>query len=267
MDTSEIWEMCREALLVAQKTLKSLGEVGISELEEHVTDISTEGDISVSRSLIEFFRDKIPAILYSEESGRIKLSDKPLYTITFDDIDGTYNYHRGRGVLPYCTVITVFDSTEPRFRDALVAAVLEHNSSKIWHAIRGEGTYLNGSRVRTSGMKELNRRTLIAVDHYSNPDYIQNLLPIYTRAWVKDFGSSALHLAGVSSGLLDGFLNPSHKAHELGAGYLLVKEAGGHISDLEGKPIDDVIYDFDRRYPVVAASTEELGERIISVLK
>ena len=91
---------------------------------------------------------------------------------------------------------------------------------------------------------------------------ISKLLAIYPESWVKDFSSAAFHLAGISSGLFDAYLSPSQKAHELGAGYLLIKEAGGFLQDWKGKLLDKVRYDFDAKYPIIAASTQELGDII-----
>ena len=264
----QLTQICKDALYKAHVALDALSERGVCEVyNKHVTDISTQGDMAVSETLTRFFKEqKIPAVLYSEESGRTELTRNPEYTITFDDIDGTDNYHRGRGMLPYCTVVTIFDSPEPNFENALVAGVIEHNSKRIWHAVRDNGCYLNGLRVNTSGRKNLDRRTLVIIDHYTSGRDISRFLRIYPESWVKDFGSAAFHLAGVSSGLFDAHLSHSQKAHELGAGYLLIKEAGGFLADWGDKALDRTRYDFDAKYSIVAASTKELGKKLLSKL-
>lgn len=270
MEEGELAGICREALDRAHKVLESLRDRGRAEVhDEHVTDISTEGDMAVSGDLIGFFRERgIPAVLFSEESGRIELAKKPEYAIALDELDGTDNYHRGRGVLPCCTVVCIFDSPEPRFGDALAAGIMEHNSGMVWHAIRGGGCFLDNRRVRTSGRKVLDRRTLVIIDHYVCGEGVSGLLALYPRSWVKDFGSTALHLAGVGSGMFDAYLAPpSHKAYELGAGYLLVKEAGGFLSDWNGKPLGRREYDFFANYSLLAASSRELGQVLLSRIR
>ncbi len=269
VNVDQLTRVCKNALYTAYSVLKSLGDRGTSEVhDKHVVDISTQGDMTVSEALAIFFKKQtIPAVLYSEESGRTELARNPKYTITFDDIDGTDNYHRGRGILPYCTVVTIFDSVKPSFENALVAGVIEHNSKKLWHAARNDGCYLNGLRVRTSGRRTLDRRTLVTIDNYVSGEVVSKLQKFYMEAWVKDFGSAALHMAGVSSGLFDAFLSPSNKAHELGAGYLLIKEAGGFLTDWNGNKLDKTRYDFDAKYPIVAASTKKLEEIILSKLR
>jgi myo-inositol-1(or 4)-monophosphatase len=260
--------LCRGGLAIAQQTLESLRYGGAVEVTDHVTDISTVGDRAVSRSLIEFYRGcGLPAILYTEESGRLELAPNARYTIAIDDLDGTDNYFRGMNCLPFCTVITFFSSPEPTFHDALLAGILEHNSGQLWLAIRGSGCYLDGRRVMTSHRTVLDRRTLVTIDHYASSQDILRLSRIYPRSWVKDFGSSAFHLAGTSSGLFDAYLDTAQKAHELGAGYLLVTEAGGFIGDFQGVPLTRVQYDFGATYSVVAAASRELGEALISTLE
>ncbi|UCB46439.1 MAG: hypothetical protein JSV25_03165 [Spirochaetota bacterium] len=234
----------------------------------HTTDITTEDDMAVSMKLIDLFKkQKIQAILYSEEAGEITILKNPQFTITFDDIDGTGNYHRGRGLLPYCTVVTIFDSINPLFENVLIAGIIEHNSGDIWHAVRNEGCFLNDRRVQTTGKNNLDRSALVIIDHYASHKDINKLLSIYSKSWVKDFGSAAFHMAGISSGMFDGYISYAQKAHELGAGYLLVKEAGGFLQDLYGNPLDELRYEFDRKYNIVAASTEKLGKILLTKLK
>ncbi len=269
MEASQLSTICKEALHLAHRTLKTLKEKGCEEIHDaHVVDISTQGDIAVSEALITFFRKKkIPATVYSEESEKIELGKNPQYTITFDDIDGTDNYHRARQMLPHCTVVTIFDSKNPTFADALVAGIIEHNSETVWLATRGLGCFVNGVRMYTSLKKVLDRRTLVVIDHYASHKEIAQILRIYPQAWIKDFGSDALHLAGVANGIFDAYLCTVHKAHELGAGYLLIREAGGFIGDLKGKDFDKVPYDFNAKYSVIAAATKELAENIITKIK
>jgi len=268
MDTDQLTHICLESLRAARAVLSALGDQGVSEIQaDHVTDISTRGDMTVSETLTRHFAaQQLPAVLYSEESGRTELGGDPRYTIAFDDIDGTDNYHRGRGLLPHCTIVTLFDSPEPTFGDALVAGVIEHNTGRLWHAARSTGCFLDGAPVQTSGRKNLDRRAVVTVDHYGSSDEIARFRKIYPAAWVKDYGTSALHLAGVASGLFDAYLGSAQKAHELGAGHLLIREAGGVLTDWNGDILDDIPYDFDARYPTAAAASRELSEKLLAKL-
>lgn len=67
-------------------------------------------------------------------------------------------------------------------------------------------------------------------------------------------------------GLFDAFVNAGNKGHELGAGYLLIKEARGVISDFRGTPLDDGLYEPHKKYDVVAAGNEKLRRELIRLL-
>ena len=269
MELDALTRICLDALDKSTITLAALGADGAAEIQaDHVVDISTRGDMAVSRSLIDHFAATgLPARILSEEADPVVLAASPEYTLAFDDIDGTDNYHRGSGVLPHCTLVCLFDSPEPRYRDALVAGVIEHVSGRVWHAVRDRGCYLDGHPTQSSGRTPLDRRTAVIIDHYSSASDMARFGPIYPQSWVKDYGSSALHLAGVSSGMFDAYLGSAQKGHELGAGYLLIREAGGVVTDWSGRALGDLVYDFDGRLPIVAAATAELGAALLQALE
>lgn len=74
----QLTQICKDALYKAHNVLYALGDRGISEVhDEHVTDISTQGDMAVSKALTRFFEEqKFPAVLYSEENV-VKKMGKP----------------------------------------------------------------------------------------------------------------------------------------------------------------------------------------------
>ncbi len=265
--TKKLRALCLDALRLSAKTLELAGKKGVTKVSANGNlNIATRADKLISAALCKFFKNsKLPAILYSEETGKLTLTNNPLYTIAIDDLDGTENYLRGYGSLPFCTVVTIFDSTSPCFKDAIAAGVIEHNSGNTWIAIRGNGTYFNGKKIIKMKNEKINRLSLITVDHYGAQKNVVKLKRIHHDAWVKNFGAAAFHLAGVSSGMFDAYVSLAwQKAHELGAGYLLVKESGGAITDLKGKPIDNVKFDFNATYAIVAVSTPSLLKQIVN---
>lgn len=267
-------DLVRRALDVAKTELSSLGEEATLEVrDERVTDIATRGDRAVSGALIDFFKEEgIPAVLVSEESGRLSLGSSPELLIAIDDIDGTDNFYRGRNILPYCTVLTVFRGTDPVFENALAAGIVEHRSGTMWSAEMGQGALVSSpsrraAPARASTRAALDRRSLVVVDQYSAKERAGEISRLSETAWLKDFGSSALHLAGVASGLFDGFVNLRQKTHELGAGFVLIRESGGSLLDLDGRPLDTCRFEFDEVRGIVAAGTKELALAIIERLQ
>jgi myo-inositol-1(or 4)-monophosphatase len=136
----------------------------------------------------------------------------------------------------------------------------------VWLAERGKGATFNGTPARTSSRQHVDRRTLIAVDHYGSYSAMDQLASLHTTAWIKDFGSSALHLAGVSSGMFDAYVTSAQKGHEIAAGYLLISEAGGSVTSFKGKSIENDAYDFNATYEIAACATIDLGRAVLGLL-
>ena len=266
----QLLTLTKEALALTHSTLQELGKNAKDEQKgKFIGDIVTSGDVAISEKLITFFKEKgVPAIIWSEESEIIKLTDNPQFIISFDDIDGTDNFFRGENALPYCTILSIFDNIQPTFNDALVAGILVHNTNDVWHAVRGEGTYLNDKPVFTSKKTSLNKkeRAITVVDHYKTEEYITTLFKHYPELWIKDFSCTGMHLVGISSGMFDVFVNPSIPSYEVGAGYLLIKEAGGLITDFEGNELKNETYAFNKTYKFIAAGNKDLLKEILEKL-
>lgn len=256
------------ALRLARTTESEMGEAGRQEVYgAGVTDISTKSDLAVSEAVLKYFQKSgFPAVFLDEEMikerGSIDLCRDVGYAIYFDDLDGTDNYHRGNE-LPVVSIVTIFASPVPKFGNAIAAGIIDIRNGNIWYAERGLGAEFNGKPCRTSGKEVLDRKTLVCLDHYGSEDPAKAFGKLYPHAWVKDFGSAGFHFAGVSSGTFDGFVNLKNKTHESGAGYLLVKESGGWVADLQGNPLDDMLVDFNGKHDVIASSTEKLGRKIL----
>ena len=272
MKIHELMKNCMNCLQIAHKEIEKLGEEG-RQVVKHArsSDISTRADIAVSRAIVKHLKDQnVPAILLTEELEQTKSGEKQDYTVVVDDIDGTKNYQqdRGRKILPYCTLIAAFEGTEPKYQDTLFAAVIEHNSGTIWHAVRGEGFYVNGIRQgagsqRTTRLEKT--RTALIIDHYmGTPSRMSGL---YGTSWVKDFGSSALHYALVADGTFQGFVSDGQKQRERSAAYLFATEADKWISDFNLKPVEGKKYECEGKMGVIIAETPELAHAISRNLK
>ncbi len=282
---AELHALCRSIMFLSQDTLVGLGEAGKTEVKDaRVYDISTKGDRSIAGKVRTLLNESgMPATFCDEELGIDTLVDNPPYTVVFDDIDGTNNYARGKGTLPYCTAIAIFDKPlkDCTFKDVAAAAILEHRTGLLIEALRGEGCFESTrqqgdasaryfGKARTSGQGNVvKRETVVAIEGYETGRQIGRFAEIYDHAWVKDVSSSAHELMGVACGIYDGFIHPRHKKDEIAAGYLLIKEAGGSITDFEGKQLDDkkFVYDPNTRYDIVAAATPKLGTQLRVMIK
>jgi myo-inositol-1(or 4)-monophosphatase len=262
-------DLLKSALELSRTSLAGMDMDARTEIhDKHVVDITTKGDRGVSDVLTAFFlKSGFSAVVLSEESGKVDLCSDPQYTVTIDDIDGTDNFFRGGGLLPYCTIISILSGTKPSFADTVAAGIIEHRTGALWLAEKGKGCLFQGVAAHTSQKSELNRRTLVTIDHYGSSHELTRLYAIHSQAWIKDFGSAGFHLAGVASGMFDAYLSTAQKGHEIAAGYLLIREAGGCVFDMTGQRLDTRTYDFNGVYDVVASGTESLARHILALLR
>lgn len=263
---NKISEICLESLYKAKDTLNTVsgGRQAVSTTKDEPL---TKGDLAVSKSLKSFLLKNITdSVITSEEAGEIFKPENPRWAIYFDEVDGTFNYERG--IFPCTTVISAFDySSSLKFNDAVFAGVLDHTSDRLWYAERGKGCFLGNQRVQTSGRTDLGKKTSVVVDHGPCSKDVSRFLDIYANSWVRNVSSAGFHLAGVASGNFDAYILSIQKAHELGAGYLLVKEAGGVVINFDGNSIGEQEFNFNRTYSIIAAATPELAERLIEKIK
>jgi myo-inositol-1(or 4)-monophosphatase len=159
------------------------------------------------------------------------------WTWIIDPLDGTTNYLHGYPA--YAVSIGVARGME------LHAAVVRHGSTgEEWTAVRGGGAFRDGSRIAVSAIEDM-ARTLIGTGF---PFKALHLLPVYTRqldaalratAGVRRAGSAALDLCHVATGWFDGFWELDLAPWDVAAGALVVREAGGLVTRLDGS--NDVI--------------------------
>ncbi len=271
----QLQNLCMDALSVATETIKKTGSAGkVEVVDNDAVNTSTQADHAVSEALCSFFQNSgVPADLHSEELGTVAYSGAEFF-IGWDDIDGTDNWRRADGSMPYATIIFVYKGAQPKFKDALVAVVREHVSGNTWYAVKGKGCYFKTKDMKsfqpchTSGETQLYKKTAVRIDSLAMRDsgHADIAGRLIERAWVKDAGSSGYHVAAVSNGHADAFVNSACKTHEFGA-YLLITEAGGFVSDWQGNSYADFTVDFNGKYPIVCAATEELGKKILKLIE
>ncbi|MFH1432466.1 MAG: inositol monophosphatase family protein [archaeon] len=263
-----------DALKASHKTATTLTkDAGTYLTKGYSGDISTRADINIEQAVIDSLNASgISAKIISEESGTITINTTtdPRYLITIDPLDGSSNFSHGESMMPYSTTIAILSTAVcPRFRDIICAGTIEHTKNNTWLAKKGEGTTLNNTRCSPSKKKEIDNRGKYIVDFFYETNWttFRKLLSGKEKININDYGSAALHYAMLASGHIDAMLNATQKAHELGPGYLIVKESGATITDPDGNPLDDQIYDSNKKYPVIAASTTELHKEIRETIK
>lgn len=194
--------------------------------------IVTEADKAAEKVILQRISRKFPeSSIITEESGEYRRSDSLCWVI--DPLDGTSNYAHG---FPwFCVSIGLYEDGKP------VAGVVYHPIlNEMFYAERGRGAYLNGKRIRVSKAKRLDESLLATGFYYSKGKELQKDVEAFGRMneaalGVRRPGSAALDLAFVACGRFDGFWERGLSPWDVAAGFLLVTEAGGTLSDYRGK--------------------------------
>ncbi len=190
----------------------------------------SEVDRAAEQIIIETLRNSYPnhAIL-AEESGR---SEGNEYEWVIDPLDGTTNYLHG---FPQFSVSIALKHK----------GVLEHGvvydplSEEMFTTSRGSGAFLNDRRIRVSPRKGLDGALIGTGFPYRDHSHIDAYMKVFQQliqetAGIRRPGSAALDLAYVAAGRLDGFWEFGLSEWDMAAGALLVREAGGTVTDLSG---------------------------------
>jgi myo-inositol-1(or 4)-monophosphatase len=195
-------------------------------------DFVTKVDHAAEAAIIETVRKAYPdhAVL-AEESGAT--AGQAEYQWIIDPLDGTTNFIHG--FPQYCVSIAI------RHRDALAHGVIyDPTKNELFTASKGRGAFLNDRRIRVSKCVRLGDALVGTGFPFREVERIE----LYTRqlktimqssAGVRRAGAAALDLAYVACGRLDAFWEMGLSAWDMAAGALMILEAGGLVSDLDGE--------------------------------
>ncbi|HAT2065551.1 TPA: inositol monophosphatase [Legionella pneumophila] len=219
----------RQAGEIINRYVEQVDRLKITPKNSH--EYFSEVDIKAEQVIINTIHKAYPEHgILAEESG-IQQSDSDTVWI-IDPLDGTSNYLHG---FPFYSV-SIALKIKNRLEHGVIYDPLRH---ECFAASRGRGARLNDRRIRVSKQTQLNASLLGTGFHFRDATLAQRYLPTFEAligkcAGVRRTGSAALDLAYVASGRLDGFWEFGLRPWDIAAGALLVREAGGLISDVRG---------------------------------
>ncbi len=205
------------------------------------SDVVTAADKAAEKVLIDHIREAYPDhSILSEESGADQHAGD--YRWVIDPLDGTTNFSQG---LPLFSVSIGIEHNG----ETVVGVVFAPYLNELFHAVRGEGAWLNGEPVSVSGKTTLEQSVVATgfpVDKLENPDNnldnVARVMPLVRG--MRRLGSAAIDLCYVAAGFLDGYWELNLHAWDASAGLLIVEEAGGSYTHFRT----------DRNISVVAAT-------------
>ncbi len=199
--------------------------------KEGVNNLVTEADHAAERAIFEVIRNNFPEhYILSEEAGEI-VQDST-YKWIIDPIDGTVNFANG---IPICCVSIAVEHEGKM----VLGAVYNPFINEFFFAERGQGAYLNDKQIHVSNQDQLIKACLVTGFPYTYLDMPNGPLQVFERfirkgVPVRRLGSAAVDLCWVAAGRFDGFYEHKLQAWDSAAGFLMVEEAGGTVTDFEG---------------------------------
>ena len=244
----------------------------INPREKAPKDLVTEADVASQKKILEIIAEVRPNDYFLGEEDLTDESDLPgldrtvgsstdlselEYCWVIDPLDGTANYvHK---LQTYSVSIALLSYGKP-----IVAAVYDPVMDDCYSASLGEGARVNGKPLKNSGVDEL-ARSLIAASFSAgvergSAEVDRWVEMLYECQALRRLGSAALNLCYVAQGGLDGYWATSVKIWDIAAGVLIVREAGGTITSMDGQPLKIQEAKF------IAAATEKLHKQMFEVL-
>jgi myo-inositol-1(or 4)-monophosphatase len=200
--------------------------------KEGINNLVTEADHASEKAIFEVIkRDFSDHFILSEESGALVTNSNFKWIV--DPIDGTVNFAHG---IPICCVsIGVEEDGE-----MIMGAVYNPFINEFYFAQKGFGATLNDNLINVSKETEVSKACLVTGFPYTYLDQPNGPLEVFSRLIrkgipVRRLGSAAMDLCWVAAGRFDGFYEHKLQAWDSAAGFLIVEEAGGRVSDFTGK--------------------------------
>jgi Archaeal fructose-1,6-bisphosphatase and related enzymes of inositol monophosphatase family len=226
--------------------------------KEGINNLVTEVDKHSETKIIQVIKNHYPGhTIISEEVGEL-MQDSD-YQWIIDPIDGTVNFAHG---IPLCCV-----SIGLRYKDELLlGAVYNPMMNELFFAEKGKGATLNGKPISVSKKTDFRKACLVTGFPYKWPkDTKEHPIRVFERFImeglpVRRLGSAAIDLCWVACGRFDGFWEYNLNSWDVAAGYLIVQEAGGKITNFK----DDPYSVFDKE---TLATNGLIHEEMISLIR
>ena len=228
----------KAASKAARRMLRDFGEMeNLQVSRKSSADFLSQADLSAKRTLMDELKTGRPGWdIISKETKRIEENLTDGATWIIDPLDGNTNFLHG--VPHFAISVAVLEN-----KKLTAAGILDPLRDEFFFAELGKGAFLNDRRIRVSGRKRIENAlfaTGIPIIGRNTAEQemssINQLEYVMSRCiGIRQFGSAALDMAWVAAGRFDGFWEYGLQLWDIAAGTLLVREAGGFVSDFSSK--------------------------------
>lgn len=217
----------------AEQVVKYFNQTFDIKYKEGRNNLVTEADEASEKAIIEVIKKTYPDHhILTEESG--DLPQQSEYKWIIDPIDGTINF--AHGIPINCISVAVEKSGE-----MILGMVYNPHMNELFFAERGGGATLNGKPIKVSSETDAMKSCLVTGFPYTYIYEQNGPLQVFERLItegvpVRRLGAAAIDLCWVACGRLDGFYEHRLQPWDSAAGFLIVEEAGGKVTDFDGNP-------------------------------
>ncbi|MBW8016601.1 MAG: inositol monophosphatase [Planctomycetes bacterium] len=237
----------RKMLEVATVAARLAGQRAMEDIKyitpeiKNGSEIVTQADRNCQKIILDRIKENYPDHGFVAEEGpdggpllQRPRSSTPIWWI-IDPIDGTNNY--SHGILDFAVSIAAVYEGSP-----VVAAIFDPATDSMYTAATDTDAQLNFSRINTSE-DDIDKYSSFGIDSHFQPDQADAVARLIKETRFRNLGSTALHLAYVAKGSMIGCMTTTTKIWDIAAGTLIIENAGGIVTDLQGAPIfpiDDI---------------------------
>ena len=225
--------------------------------KEGINNLVTEADLASEIAIFDVIRAAYPDhFILSEETG--ELASESEYKWIVDPIDGTVNFANG---IPICCVSIGLE----KHGKMIMGAVYNPIMNEMFIAESGMGATLNGNKISVGKKDKVINSNLVTGFPYKYLDSLNGPLQVFEKLIrqgipVRRLGSAALDLCWVAAGRFDGFYEHSLHAWDSAAGFLIVEEAGGRVTDFAGNT-------YSPYQPHILATNGLIHEEMLELVK
>ncbi len=196
-------------------------------------DLVTDADLASEKKIIEVIKSAFPNdyFLAEESNTYTELPSGRIWII--DPIDGTTNFTHG--FAPFCVSIAFWVDRVPK-----VGVVLEVAHGELFWAVEGKGSWLDNQKLQVSAITDSSKSLIATGFPYSQFDLVDPYLALLKNLMQKTHGirrpgAASYDLCCVAAGRIEGFYEYGLSPWDVAAGSLIIKEAGGTITDWKGE--------------------------------
>lgn len=235
--------MEKELLTIAKNAAKIAGNILVEGFgtnynirsKEGRHNLVTEYDLRSENAIIEFLSKEVPnSVFLAEESGKSQQFDSDAIKWIVDPLDGTVNFAHN---IPIFSISIAAEINQQIYVGVVYHPILD----EMFYALKGHGAYLNDKIISVSTIDNFENAFLVTGFPYrpgeSNYRSAELFIEVVQKGIpIRRLGSAAIDLAYVAAGRFDGFWEMELNPWDVAAGYLLVTEAGGMVTDYHLNP-------------------------------